>query len=89
MMINAGCPSFFGFGLEDGRVPTFWLLRPMTMELRLIEAPPVPSNFLLCFLLAVPLHLLDTYPFLCCPGFMPRAGNHVSKLLEGTSGRDC
>ena len=25
-MIYAGVPSFFGLGLEDGHVPTFWLL---------------------------------------------------------------
>ena len=25
-MIHAGRPSFFGLGLEDGPVPTFWLL---------------------------------------------------------------
>ena len=25
-MICAGCSSFFGVGLEDGHVPTFWLL---------------------------------------------------------------
>ena len=24
-MIYAGCPAFFGLGLEDGHVPTFWL----------------------------------------------------------------
>ena len=25
-MIDAGVPSFFGLGLEDGIVPTVWLL---------------------------------------------------------------
>ena len=25
-MIYTGLPSFFGLGLEDGHVPTFWLL---------------------------------------------------------------
>ena len=25
-VIYAGFPSFFGLGLEDGHVPTFWLL---------------------------------------------------------------
>ena len=25
-MIDAGVPSFFGLGSEDGHVPTFWLL---------------------------------------------------------------
>ena len=25
-MIHAGFPSFFGLGLEEGHVPTFWLL---------------------------------------------------------------
>ena len=25
-VLYAGCPSFFGVGLEDGHVPTFWLL---------------------------------------------------------------
>ena len=25
-MINDGFPSFFGLGLEDGHIPTFWLL---------------------------------------------------------------
>ena len=25
-MIHAGLPSSFGLGLEDGHVPTFWLL---------------------------------------------------------------
>ena len=25
-MTDAGCPSSFGFGLEEGHVPTFWPL---------------------------------------------------------------
>ena len=25
-MMYAGVPSFFGLGLEDGHVPSFWLL---------------------------------------------------------------
>ena len=25
-MISAGLPSFFGLGLEDGHIPTFWLV---------------------------------------------------------------
>ena len=24
-------PSFFGLGFEDGHVPTFWLLLPLTL----------------------------------------------------------
>ena len=37
-MIHAGVPSFFGLGLEDGHVPTFWLLLYFGLTTR-IELP--------------------------------------------------
>ena len=32
-MIHEGLPSFCGFGLEDGHVPTFWLLQESNIKL--------------------------------------------------------